>query len=94
MITVPARPDAFAFDPARTALIVIDMQRDFLEPGGFGAMLGNDVTQLGDVAAQCASTKSRSASLNAGTCANRRNAMRAMPKLVTPRTPPMDSCAP
>ena len=54
MITVPARPDAFAFDPARTALIVIDMQRDFLEPGGFGAMLGNDVTQLGDVAAQCA----------------------------------------
>ena len=54
MITVPARPDAFAFDPASTALVVIDMQRDFLEPGGFGAMLGNDVTQLGDVAAQCA----------------------------------------
>jgi nicotinamidase-related amidase len=29
------------------------MQRDFLEPGGFGAMLGNDISQLGDVAAQC-----------------------------------------
>lgn len=54
MITLPARPEPFAFDPAHAALIVIDMQRDFMEPGGFGAMLGNDVTQLGDVANQCA----------------------------------------
>ncbi len=43
---IDAQPYGFAFDPARCALLVIDMQRDFLEPGGFGAMLGNDVTQL------------------------------------------------
>ena len=41
-----ALPFGFAFDPATTALIVIDMQRDFIEPGGFGATLGNDVTLL------------------------------------------------
>lgn len=47
MISVPgALPFPFAFDPAATALIVIDMQRDFIEPGGFGASLGNDVTRL------------------------------------------------
>jgi nicotinamidase-related amidase len=43
---VDAEPYAFAFDPARCALLIIDMQRDFLEPGGFGEMLGNDVSQL------------------------------------------------
>ncbi|WP_116134543.1 cysteine hydrolase family protein [Tropicimonas sp. IMCC34043] len=41
-----AQPFPFSFDPAATALIVIDMQRDFVEPGGFGASLGNDVTRL------------------------------------------------
>jgi len=45
-VTVPADPSPFAFDPARTALLVIDMQRDFVEPGGFGETLGNDVAQL------------------------------------------------
>lgn len=46
MITVPAAPFAYELDPARTALVVIDMQRDFVEPGGFGESLGNDVTRL------------------------------------------------
>jgi nicotinamidase-related amidase len=41
-----ALPFAFDFDPATTALIVIDMQRDFIEPGGFGETLGNDVSLL------------------------------------------------
>jgi nicotinamidase-related amidase len=46
MATIAAQPFDFAFDPAHTALIVIDMQRDFIEPGGFGATLGNDVALL------------------------------------------------
>ena len=45
-VTVPADPYPFAFDPAHTALVLIDMQRDFVEPGGFGETLGNDVGQL------------------------------------------------
>jgi biuret amidohydrolase len=46
MIEVPAQPYRFELAPRQTALVVIDMQRDFIEPGGFGDALGNDVTQL------------------------------------------------
>jgi len=45
-VTVQAEPYPFEFIPATCALLLIDLQRDFLEPGGFGEMLGNDVSQL------------------------------------------------
>ena len=45
-VDIAATPFAYPFAPGRTALVVIDMQRDFVEPGGFGASLGNDVSLL------------------------------------------------
>ncbi len=46
MRTVQAEPYAFEFEPATCALVIIDMQRDFVDPGGFGEALGNDVSLL------------------------------------------------
>jgi nicotinamidase-related amidase len=46
MPSVKAEPYEFDFDPATTALLMIDFQRDFVDPGGFGEALGNDVSLL------------------------------------------------
>jgi len=51
---IRAEPGQLTFAPARAALVVIDMQRDFLEPGGFGSSLGNEVGHLRSAIAPCA----------------------------------------
>jgi nicotinamidase-related amidase len=51
--TVTAEPEPIAIALDRTAVIMIDMQRDFLEPGGFGETLGNDVSLLSAAIGPC-----------------------------------------
>ena len=53
MTTLHAQPFDFTFDLAHTALVIIDMQRDFIEPGGFGQSLGNDVSLLSAIVPAC-----------------------------------------
>jgi biuret amidohydrolase len=50
---IDAEPYPLAFEPKSTALLIIDMQRDFVEPGGFGEMLGNDVSRLRSAIEPC-----------------------------------------
>jgi len=52
---IEAEPAPIAVPFDRTALLIIDMQRDFLEPGGFGETLGNDVSLLSAAVGPCRS---------------------------------------
>ena len=53
MIRIEATPFPYEFSLSRAALVIIDMQRDFVEPGGFGESLGNDVSLLQAIVPAC-----------------------------------------
>ncbi len=50
LISVPCWQGlSYAFDPARAALLAIDMQRDFLAEGGMCAEAGEDISGLREI---------------------------------------------
>jgi len=53
LVAIDAEPEPVTIDASKTAVVIIDMQRDFLEPGGFGESLGNDVSLLKRAVAPC-----------------------------------------
>jgi nicotinamidase-related amidase len=53
LTTVAAQPFDYTFELPKSALVIIDMQRDFVEPGGFGETLGNDVSLLQAIVPTC-----------------------------------------
>ena len=53
MIRIAAQPFDYTFDVPHAALVIIDMQRDFIEPGGFGESLGNNVALLSAIVPAC-----------------------------------------
>jgi nicotinamidase-related amidase len=52
-VSIPAEPNSFEAQTNRLAVLIIDMQRDFLQSGGFGEALGNDVSKLSVVVSPC-----------------------------------------
>jgi nicotinamidase-related amidase len=53
LLRIDAEPEPLSIELAKTALVIIDMQRDFLEPGGFGESLGNNVSLLARAITPC-----------------------------------------
>jgi len=48
-IRVAAEPQPLVLDMSRAALVIVDMQNDFLDPGGWFAKRGIDVTPLAEI---------------------------------------------
>lgn len=55
--SIPAKPFAFEFDTQHTAILAIDLQKDFLEPDGFGAEEGGSAFDSGAIASLIANVK-------------------------------------
>jgi nicotinamidase-related amidase len=62
-VLIEAEPGPIPIDTTKTALVIIDMQRDFLEAGGFGETLGNDVSRLRSAVAPCRALLDRARTL-------------------------------